>query len=263
MKPLKMYHEHAAWFPLLTHPSEYDVDAALFADGIESAARRPVRDVLVLGSGAGNTAGHLKARYKLTLTDVSDEMLDVSRAAHPDCEHLIGDMRTVRLRRKFDAVLAEDAIMYMTTEEELAAVFATAFAHLRAGGSAVFAPDDVAETYRPNTEAGGHDGEDRSMRYLQWQMPLRPGATKREVVYAYVFREGRKSIRVDHEVHEIGVFPRGTWERLIEHAGFEDVRYQETSEGSVIFSARKPRPARKPGPARKPQPTRKSRTVRR
>jgi hypothetical protein len=130
--------------------------------------------------------------------------------------------------------------MYMTTEDDLAQVFATAFAHLRAGGGAAFAPDEVTETYRPGVEAGGHDGRGRSMRYLQWTLPLPRGATKHEVVYSYAFREGRKPIRVDHEVHEVGLFPRATWERLIVEAGFELHDYWETPEGGVVFSARRP-----------------------
>jgi SAM-dependent methyltransferase len=242
----KLYHDYASWFTMLTPPHEYDVTASHFAQGLEDAARRPVRDVLILGSGAGNTAGWLKERFTLTLSDISEEMLAESKKAHPECEHLIGDMRTMRLKKKFDGVLVEDAIMYMMTEEDLAAVMATAFAHLRPGGSAVFGPDVVAETYQPHTESGGEDGDGRTMRYLMWELPTRKGATKHEVVFVYVFKEGRKPIVVDHEVHEFGVFPRATWERLIVDAGFEFDELWETSELTVVFSAR--RPAR--GPAR-------------
>ena len=41
-------------------------------------------------------------------------MLELSRTLNPDCEHLEGDMRTLRLGRTFDAVLIHDAVMYMT-----------------------------------------------------------------------------------------------------------------------------------------------------
>ena len=35
----------------------------------------------------------------MTLVDLSEEMLAVSRELNPECEHLQGDMRTLRLGR--------------------------------------------------------------------------------------------------------------------------------------------------------------------
>jgi hypothetical protein len=40
----------------------------------------------------------------MTLVDLSEEMLVVSRQLNPECQHHQGDMRTVRLGRTFDAV---------------------------------------------------------------------------------------------------------------------------------------------------------------
>lgn len=48
----------------------------------------------------------------MTLVDLSPEMLTTSCALNPECEHLPGDMRTVRLGRLFDAVFIHDAIIY-------------------------------------------------------------------------------------------------------------------------------------------------------
>ena len=50
-----------------------------------------------------NPAGDLT----LTLTDVSDGMLALSRAVNPECEHVEGDLRTVRLGRR--GLVREDA----------------------------------------------------------------------------------------------------------------------------------------------------------
>jgi len=43
-------------------------------------------------------------------------------------------MRSVRLGRTYDAVIIHDAIMYMTTEDDLVAALATARAHLAPAG---------------------------------------------------------------------------------------------------------------------------------
>ena len=67
--------------------------------------------LLELGSGGGNNASHLKARFNCTLTDISPDMLALSRTLNPECEHLEGDMRTLRLGRTFDVVFIHDAIV--------------------------------------------------------------------------------------------------------------------------------------------------------
>ncbi len=98
----------------------------------------PPRTVLELGSGGGNSAYHLKSRFEMTLVDLSPNMLAVSRALNPECEHVQGDIRTVRLGRTFDAVFVHDAICHMTTESDLRAALKTAFVHCRPGGAALF-----------------------------------------------------------------------------------------------------------------------------
>ena len=97
--------------------------------------------VLELGSGGGNNASHLKQHFALTLVDRSEQMLGVSSGPNPECEHIEGDMRTVRLDRTFDGVFVHDALAYIVTEPDLEAVFETAFVHCRPGGSAIFVPD--------------------------------------------------------------------------------------------------------------------------
>ena len=133
-----MYGDLAPWFHLLTAPEEYADDAAFVLDALRQHVDGPLETLLELGSGGGNTASHLKRDLRLTLTDLSPQMLELSQTINPECEHVAGDMRTLRLERTFDAVLVHDAICYMTTEADLRAAMTTAFDHLRPGGAAVF-----------------------------------------------------------------------------------------------------------------------------
>src|SRR4029078_3241161 len=88
---------------------------------------------------------------------LSPSMLAVSASITPECEHIVGDMRTLRLGRTFDAVLIHDAICYMTSEADLRAALTTAFEHLRPGGGPVLMPDHVGESFKPATDHGGED----------------------------------------------------------------------------------------------------------
>ena len=215
-----LYGDLASWFHLLTPPQDYAEEAAFYRDVFASVVGRGAT-LLELGSGGGNNASHLAADFRCTLTDLSPAMLEQSRRINPGCEHVAGDMRTLRLGRTFDAVLVHDAVMYLTTEEDLRRAMETAFVHCRPGGVALFAADYTRETFRPGTDHGGADGEGRALRYLEWTWDPDPADTAYVVDFAYLLREGTE-VRTVHDRHVLGVFPRETWRRLLSACGFEE-----------------------------------------
>lgn len=216
-----LYSELADWWPVLSPPADYAEEASIYRAAIDATAPGPVRSLLELGSGGGNNASHLKAHYELTLSDLSASMLAVSRALNPECEHVTGDMRTLRLGRSFDAVLIHDALAYLVDEDSLRAALSTAYEHLDAGGVALFVPDDTTETWRPETDHGGSDAGVRALRYLQWSFDPDPTDTRFTTTYAFLLREDSQPVRALSDTHELGLFPRASWLRLIEGAGFE------------------------------------------
>ncbi|MBI5947160.1 MAG: class I SAM-dependent methyltransferase [Chloroflexi bacterium] len=233
MQP-RLYTEFAEWFHLLTAPVDYAPEAAAYHRMFDTASGGTARTLLELGSGGGNTASHLKAWYTCTLVDLSPQMLALSRTINPDCEHLQGDMRDVRLGREFDCVFVHDAVEYMTTEADLRAAMATARAHCRPGGVALFVPDCVRETFAPSTDHGGHDGPDgRGLRYLEWTTDPGPGDTTYTVDFAYLLRDSDGAVHVEHDRHIFGVFPRGDWVRWMEGAGFAVRVEVMTDEGDT------------------------------
>lgn len=219
----RFYHDLADWWPLFSAVADYEEEAGIYADLLRSTGDAPATTLLELGSGGGNNASFLKRDFRMTLVEPSAGMLAVSRGLNPDCEHLQGDMRDVRLARQFDRVFIHDAIVYMTTEADLRRAIETAWVHCRPGGGALFAPDYVRETFRPGTDCGGCDGDGRGLRYLEWvHDPDRRDTTYR-VDYAFLLREGDR-VRVEHDGHVEGLFPRALWLGLLEEVGFSDAR---------------------------------------
>ena len=240
-----MYDELASWWPLLSAPAEYAEEAAFYGDALAAAADRPLRTVLELGSGGGNNASHLKARFDMVLVEPSEAMRAVSRGLNPECEHVEGDMRTARLGRQFDGVFVHDAVCYMTTEADLARAIETAFVHCRPGGGALFAPDFLIENFKPSSDHGGHDNQTHGLRYLEWTRDPDPSDTTYVVDYAFLLREPDGSVRVEHDRHVEGLFSRATWLRLLTEAGFEPraipFEHSELEPGShEVFVARRP-----------------------
>ena len=217
---MKLYEELAEWWPLMSPPGEYVEEAAFYLRALVEASERPPRTLLELGSGGGNNAFHMKAGLEVVLVDPAGGMLEVSRRLNPECEHVQGDMRTVRIGREFDIVFVHDAVAYMASEEDLRQAIETAFVHTRPGGVALFAPDHVRETFRPGTDHGGADGEHRAMRFLEWSWDPDPADDRCTVDYVLVLREADGSVRVEHDRHLEGLFERQRWLRLLREAGF-------------------------------------------
>jgi len=89
----RLYTDLASWWPLLSDPDgdDYAEEAAFARQVLIDACDAPPRTLLELGSGGGNNASHLKAHFQLTLVDLSPDMLAVSRALNPECDHVEGD----------------------------------------------------------------------------------------------------------------------------------------------------------------------------
>jgi trans-aconitate methyltransferase len=239
----RLYDELASWWPLLSSPDDYAEEAAFYTAALKGAAAIPLRNVIELGSGGGNNASHMKSHFHMTLVEPSRGMIDVSQRLNPECEHHQGDMRTVRLGREFDGVFIHDAISYMTTVRDLRLAMDTAFAHCRPGGGVVVAPDFTTETFAPSTECGGHDGDGRAMRYLEWCWDPDPTDTQYIADYAFVLREGHNA-RVVHDRHIEGLFPAATWLETMRAAGFEawiqPFTHSEVDRLLHVFAGRRP-----------------------
>jgi SAM-dependent methyltransferase len=234
----KLYTELAGWWQLISPTEDYAEEAAFFRELFRTEG---AETVLELGSGGGNVAWFLKTDFTLTLTDISGGMLAESKRQNPELEHIKGDMRTLRLDRTFDGVLIHDAIMYMTSEEDLRAALVTAHVHCKTSGVVLIAPDWVSETFRPHTTHEGVDVGERGVRYLEWIWDADPNDTKvnYEVILALKEHEELRTV-VDRQI--VGVFPHATWLRLLEDVGFKVEVVEDPStdgERSEVFLGHK------------------------
>ena len=227
----------------MTPPENYVEEAEYYRSVLIANSLLPVNNVLEMGSGGGNNASCLKSYFKITLTDISEDMLNISRELNPECEHIQGDMRNLRLDRQFDAIFIHDAISYILNEEDLVRTLDTAFIHCKPRGVVLFTPDFVRETFSPVTRHGGIDKENRGIRYLEWTRDPDTSDTSYVVDFAYLFREGDR-VWCESECHILGLFPEKDWLKFMESVGFSEVKalYDKTyeSHGTPVFTGIKP-----------------------
>ena len=214
---MKLYTELAEFWPQMSSTEEFQQEAALFKRVLAKSTKPAPKTLLELGSGGGLVASHLKTRFKMTLVDLSPQMLAVSRALHPELEHVEGDIRTLRLGRTFDAVFVHDSIAHMLNERDLKAAIKTAFEHCCPGGVALFVPDEMRETFVPATDHGGQG----NVRYVQWTSDPDPKDTTILVDFGILIRDGQGDVRVVHERQNHGLFARSVWLRLLRSVGFK------------------------------------------
>jgi hypothetical protein len=165
-------------------------------------------------------------------------MLKISQMLNPACEHVEGDMRTLRLGRTFDVIFIHDAIDYMLTLQDLRQALETVAVHCKPEGLALFVPDYVRETFEPSTDHGGMDSEERGLRYLEWTYDPDASDSTYITEFVYLLREKNQQIRVEHDQHICGLFARADWLRLLNEVGFQTEIIRDPFERE-LFLARK------------------------
>jgi SAM-dependent methyltransferase len=137
---MKAFRHYARYYNLLYADKNYAAEAG-FVQGLMQKYAPGAETILELGCGTGGHAVQLAALgYELHGVDLSPEMLAMAqeRLAGTPAGRLSfdqGDIRTLRVDRKFDAVVALFHVLsYQLTAADLAATFATARAHLQPGG---------------------------------------------------------------------------------------------------------------------------------
>jgi len=105
---------------------------------------------------------------------------------------------------------------------DVRATLETAAVHCRPGGTVVVLPDYVRETFTPGTDDGGEDAADgRGFRYLEWRWDPDPADDTYLVDYAFLLRDATGAVRVVHDRHVEGLFPRTIWLAWFEAAGLQ------------------------------------------
>lgn len=229
-----LYDTLVPWYRLFTPPEDYADEAGSYRDALRAALGPGRATLLELGAGAGHNAFHLKRDFSCTLTDLSPAMLGLSRELNPDCEHLTGDLRTLRLGRTFDAVFLHDAVMYLLDEADLRAAFETAYVHLRPGGAAVFAPDAFTGTFRERIEFHEQSAGSRALTCVEWAWDPDPSDTTFRTEFQFLLRDGRDVTSV-HDPHVEGLFPEEAWAKWLREAGFHVERFERPLDEPGTF----------------------------
>lgn len=244
MSSPRLYHDLSWLWPIISPPEDYVDESERFTQLIRQSAGGVPTSLLHLGCGGGHNDHIFLRHFQVTGVDISGPMLDLARRLNPRAEYLQGDIRSVRLGKSFSAVAALDAINYMLSEDDLRAVFATAYGHLSPGGVFLTYAEETRERFQQNKTAGSsHASPDLEVTFVENLYDPNPGDTTYEATFLYLIR--RKGIlTIETDTNVCGVFPLDTWIKLLFEAGFEvkQFEYYQSDEGVLpVLVGVKPR----------------------
>lgn len=242
----RLYTDLAYLWPSLSPPEDYRGEAEVVRDLLRKhLPERGGRPSLVeFGVGGGHALMFLTDEFDATAVDSSPTMLDNCRKLNPGVETVVGDMRTVRLGRTFDAVVIHDAADYLTTEDDVRRTLETAHLHLSPGGVVIIAPTYVRETFHcgaSESDSGDIGATGGHVAFLSYVHDPDPADTEFELLLVYVIREHGR-VRVVEDRHACGLFPTEFWLTALRDAGFariDAVDDPAADQPHVLFTARR------------------------
>lgn len=135
---LGVFETYSKYYDLLYKDKNYNAESRYIVNLLKQFKMRGQR-ILELGSGTGKHATLLsKYGYKIVGIERSAEM--VSKAKQDkNFKCVIGDITTITLNKKFDAVLSLfHVVSYVTTNKSLQSLFNHTYAHLTKNGLFIF-----------------------------------------------------------------------------------------------------------------------------
>lgn len=243
-KQTTVFNDYARYYDLLYQDKDYTAEAEYVADLIRKF-HQSAKAILELGSGTGIHASLLAEKgFTVHGIERSQEMLARSLAltekmtpGHGQLIFSPGDIREIRLNKRFDAVIALfHVISYQTTNEDVTAVFETARHHLKPGGVFIF---DVwygpaVLTERPSIRIKRMaDGETEIMRIAEPALHINENMV--DVNYHVLVRNLATSVVHElKETHSMRYFFKPEIDRIAAQAGFQCRHAEKWLSGEAI-----------------------------
>ncbi|MCK9225622.1 MAG: class I SAM-dependent methyltransferase [Candidatus Muirbacterium halophilum] len=134
-----MYKEFSQFYDKIMDNVPYDEWASFIIKKIHQHSPQ-CKNILDIACGTGNITYYLKQEFKVTGTDISNNMLSIAKQKNPECNFIKADMsKNLPITEKFDAITCiYDSLNYLATEEQLYTFFENCKKNLNKGGILIF-----------------------------------------------------------------------------------------------------------------------------
>jgi SAM-dependent methyltransferase len=134
----EVFDRYARYYDALYRDKNYAAEAMYLASLLKHHSLIPATNILEFGAGSGKLQREFEhLGFEVVSVDSSAEMVEQARKAGVTVQ--IGDIRTHRLVRKFDAVVAYfHVVSYLSSDRDVDMGISNALHHLERGGVFIF-----------------------------------------------------------------------------------------------------------------------------
>jgi SAM-dependent methyltransferase len=205
-------YNNLAWTePIISPPEEYHQEIETLSKTIINNSEFKFKNILHLGCGAGIYDYTFKRFFNVTGVDISDGMLKIAKKLNPEVKYIHGDMREIRLKSRFDAVVIPDSIGYMTTIKDLRKAIKTAYSHLNTC-SILLIIAHIRDIFKENNFI--YTGSKKDIKITIFENNCIINKTSYEATIVYLIRH-KKTLEIYTDKHTIGLFNLSTWNKLL------------------------------------------------
>ncbi len=135
---MKVYQSYDKMFNWYDEHRSRDLFEAAYLD-LAISYLKPNAKILDLGCGMGEPIGKyfIDKGYQLTGIDGSSKLIDLAKNRFLQAEFMVGDMRKVSLKEKFDLVIAWNSFFHLSKDDQRL-MFKIFEEHLNSGGILMF-----------------------------------------------------------------------------------------------------------------------------
>ncbi len=217
---MSIYARSAAYYDAIqsARGKDYEREAALIHDAIETRKRSGGNALLDAGCGTGRHLEFLRTWYDCEGLDVDRAMLAIAAQRVPAAPLHCQDMIGFNLDRRFDALIALfGAVAYVPNVRLLEQTLETFYRHLKPGGVAIVEPWVQPEAW--------HDGmvdarfaDEPDLKVARMSVSRRDGNV---AILNYSFMvAARDGVRTFNEPHRRMLFTREQYRSAFAHARF-------------------------------------------
>jgi SAM-dependent methyltransferase len=226
MSETRLYTDLAWTWEILVSEKEYIPEARFVQKMIGRHKRTSGSELLDVGCGAGHHDLFLKDGHKVVGVDGSERMLGLARRRNSDVEYHLADMRTFRLKRKFDVVMAMDMLMYNLTYPDLEKTMQNFTDHLKVGGVLLFYVENLKGRFEQNkTRFKKHKKGNLEIVLVENDYDPDPDDTEFECHLIFLIRKnGEFEMEVDR--HRMGLFDLRRILEILKDLNFKTYLYE-------------------------------------
>ena len=208
----------------------YKKEAAALSEIFRKSGRN-VDTILDLGCGTGNYSFPLvKNGFQVTGVDISADMLNKAKEkrSNPSApDFILGDVRNVRLNRKFDAIIMMFAVLgYQIENKDIVSSLTTARIHLDKGSLFLFdvwyGPGVLYNKPSERIKLISPAKDEKIIRIASGNLDINKNICT--VKYDFLFIRKKKLVDEIREEHKMRYFFPKEIEFFLENTGFELIR---------------------------------------